>query len=49
MRFVCEPGAFSFAIGASRNDIRARGAVELGGEIAEYRQREIVSTVAAVS
>ncbi|MEY2448550.1 MAG: hypothetical protein QOH79_2026, partial [Acidimicrobiaceae bacterium] len=44
MRFVCEPGAFLFAVGASRTDIRARAAVDLGGEVAEYLQREIVST-----
>ena len=44
MRFVCEPGAFPFAVGASRTDIRARATVELAGEVAEYRQREIVAT-----
>jgi beta-glucosidase len=44
MRFVCEPGAFTFAVGASRADIRARGTVELTGDVAPYRQREIVAT-----
>jgi beta-glucosidase len=48
MRFVCEPGAFTFAVGASRTDIRARQTVELAGDIAEYRQREIVATTALV-
>jgi beta-glucosidase len=49
MRFVCEPGAYTFAVGASRADIRARATVELGGELATYRQREIVATSADVT
>ncbi|MEY2451616.1 MAG: hypothetical protein QOD92_1190 [Acidimicrobiaceae bacterium] len=49
MRFVCEPGAFTFAVGASRADIRARATVSLDGDVADYRQREIVSTAVAVS
>jgi beta-glucosidase len=48
MRFVCEPGAFTFAVGASRTDIRARETVELSGAIAEFRQREIVATTVSV-
>jgi beta-glucosidase len=44
MRFVTEPGTFSFAAGASAADIRARAAVELGGEVAEYRQAAVVAT-----
>jgi beta-glucosidase len=48
MRFVCEPGAFTFAIGASRADIRARATAELGGDVDEYRQREIVATAVSV-
>ena len=44
MRFVCEAGAFLFAVGASRADIRARGGVELTGDVTQYRQREIVAT-----
>lgn len=44
MRFVVEPGAFSFSVGASAADIRAEQMLELGGEVAEYRQREIVAT-----
>jgi beta-glucosidase len=49
MRFVCEPGAFSFAIGASRTDIKARRTVELPGGVAEFLQREIVSTAVDVT
>lgn len=44
MRFVTEPGAFTFGVGASSADIRLRQTVELGGDVAAYRQREIVAT-----
>jgi beta-glucosidase len=44
MRFVTEPGAFTFSIGASSADIRAEKTVTLDGQVAEYRQREIVGT-----
>ena len=47
MRFVCEPGAFTFAIGSSWRDIRASSTVELRGEITEYLQREIRATAVA--
>ena len=49
MRFVCEPGEFTFAVGASWRDIRARETVVLDGDVAEYRQREIVSTTATIA
>ncbi|MEY2434483.1 MAG: hypothetical protein QOC92_4208 [Acidimicrobiaceae bacterium] len=48
MRFVCEPGQFTFAVGASWSDIRARQTVDLHGEVVGYRQREIVSTAVDV-
>ncbi len=44
MRFVTEPGDFTFSIGASSADIRAEQTVTLAGAVAEYRQREIVET-----
>jgi beta-glucosidase-like glycosyl hydrolase len=44
MRFVTEPGAFTFSIGASSTDIRAEQTIVLAGEVAEYRQKEIVAT-----
>jgi beta-glucosidase len=44
MRFVVEPGAFRFSIGASAIDIRAAQVVDLCGAVAEYRQCEIVAT-----
>jgi beta-glucosidase len=44
MRFVVEPGTFTFSIGASAMDIRATQTVAIGGEIAGYKQREVVAT-----
>jgi beta-glucosidase len=44
MRFIVEPGNFTFKIGASAADIRAEQTVSLAGEIAEYKQREVVAT-----
>jgi beta-glucosidase len=44
MRFVTEPGDFTFSVGASSADIRASKIVTLGGEIVEYRQRDIIGT-----
>ena len=48
MRFVTEPGAFWFGVGASSADIGISQTVELGGEVATYRQREIIATTAEV-
>lgn len=48
MRFVTEPGAFTFGVGASSADIRAEQTVTLGGSPAEYRQRQIVATSANI-
>jgi beta-glucosidase len=44
MRFVTEPGAFTFSIGGSWADIRAEQIVILDDQVAQYRQREIVGT-----
>ncbi len=44
MRYVTEPGAFTFSVGASTTDIRAEQTVVLDGEVVEYRQKEIVAT-----
>jgi beta-glucosidase len=48
MRFVTEPGAFTFSIGASSADIRAEQTVTLDGQVVEYQQREIVDTKVVV-
>jgi beta-glucosidase len=47
MRFVCEPGAFTFAAGASWSDVRASARVEVSGAVTEFRQGEIVATAVA--
>jgi beta-glucosidase len=44
MRFVTEPGDFTFSIGASAADIRVEQTVTVNGQVAQYRQREIVDT-----
>ncbi len=49
MRFVTEPGDFTFSVGASSADIRVEETVMLSGDIAEYRQREIVATAVATA
>lgn len=49
MRFVTEPGAFQFTVGRAADDITAQVQVELGGEVREYRQREIVATAVAAT
>jgi len=48
MRFVVEPGDFTFSVGASAADIRAEETVRLEGAVAVYRQREIVATTVRV-
>jgi beta-glucosidase len=48
MRFVTEPGAFSFSVGSSSADIRAEQTITLNGEAAKYQQREIVSTIVSI-
>jgi beta-glucosidase len=48
MRFVTEPGSFTFSIGASSTDIRAEQAVTLAGEVAAFRQRGVVATRVAI-
>jgi beta-glucosidase len=44
MRFVTEPGDFTFSVGASSADIRASKTITLGGKVVEYRQRNIIDT-----
>jgi beta-glucosidase len=44
MRFVTEPGDFTFSVGASSADIRASKLITLSGDVVEYRQRDIIST-----
>lgn len=44
MRFVTEPGDFTFSVGASSADIRASKLVTLSGDVVVYRQRDIIDT-----
>lgn len=44
MRFVTEPGAFTFSVGASSADIRVEQTVNLDGPVVEYQQRDVVDT-----
>jgi beta-glucosidase len=48
MRFVTEPGAFTFSVGASSADIRAERMMTLDGPRIEYQQREIVETTVSI-
>jgi beta-glucosidase len=48
MRFVTEPGAFWFGVGGSSDDIQTAQTITLTGEVAAYRQREIIATLGAV-
>jgi hypothetical protein len=45
MRFVTEPGAFRFSVGGAADRARTNVVVDVGGDAAAYRQREIVATV----
>jgi beta-glucosidase len=49
MRFITEPGAYTFSIGASSADIRAEKTIMLRGQVAEYKQREILATEVCVA
>jgi beta-glucosidase len=44
LRFVVEPGDFTFAVGTSSTAIRAERTVTLAGDVAEFRQRAVVAT-----
>jgi beta-glucosidase len=48
MRFVVEPGAFRFSVGGSSDRADRHAKVVLSGDVAEYRQREVVATTATV-
>jgi beta-glucosidase len=49
MRFVVEPGSFTFWAGSSSADTGATVAVELTGPVTEHAQRSIVATAVAVT
>lgn len=44
MRFVTEPGAFRFSVGGSSATAKHHVTVDVGGDVAVYRQRDVVAT-----
>jgi beta-glucosidase len=48
MNFVTEPGAFGLAVGSSSADLPSQALVELGGGVAQFRQRDVVATQAEI-
>ncbi|MEO5951451.1 MAG: glycoside hydrolase family 3 N-terminal domain-containing protein [Chloroflexia bacterium] len=44
MRFVTEPGSFTFMVGAASDDIRLEETVILDGAVAAYKQSAVVAT-----
>lgn len=48
-RFVCEPGAFDLEVGGWAGAPALTATVDLGGEVHQYRQRDVVATAVSVS
>jgi beta-glucosidase len=44
MGFVTEPGTFRFSVGGASDSAEVHATAELTGQVAEYRQREVVAT-----
>ncbi len=49
MRFVVEPGSFTFSVGTSSADVRVERSIALDGDIIIHRQREIVATQVVIA
>ena len=49
MRFVIEPGTFRFSVGGASDTATQHATVTLVGDVAEYRQREIVPTAVSTT
>jgi beta-glucosidase len=49
MRFVTEPGSFRFSIGGASDRAKAHVVVTLTGDVAEFRQRDVVATAVGVA
>ena len=47
--FVCEPGAFRFEVGGWAGAPARTAPVDLGGDVQEYRQVQVVATEARVA
>ncbi|MBK9181124.1 MAG: glycoside hydrolase family 3 C-terminal domain-containing protein [Acidimicrobiales bacterium] len=48
MRFVVEPGTFTFSVARSAADVVATAVVDLAGPVVEHRQRAVVATAVEV-
>lgn len=48
-RFVCEPGAFDLEVGGWAGAPALTATVDLGGEVHQYRQRDVVATAVSIS
>jgi beta-glucosidase len=48
MRFVVEPGSFRFSVGGASDRADRHATVALSGDVAAYRQRDVVATTATV-
>ncbi len=48
-RFVCEPGAFDLEVGGWAGEPALTATVDLGGEVHQYRQRDVVATAASLT
>jgi beta-glucosidase len=48
-RFVCEPGAFDLEVGGWAGAPAAVHTIDLGGEVHQYRQRDVVATAATIT
>ncbi len=48
-RFVCEPGAFDLEVGGWAGKPALRATIDMGGEVHQYRQRDVVATAVSTS
>jgi beta-glucosidase len=48
-RFVCEPGAFDLEVGGWAGSPALVTTIDLGGEVHQYRQRDVVATAVTIT
>jgi beta-glucosidase len=48
MRFVTEPGRFELSVGGASDRADHKVVVDLGGDVTEYRQRDVVATAVTI-
>ena len=49
MRFVTEPGELRFSVGSASDAAKRHAVVDIQGDVAEYRQRDVVATAVTAS